>query len=41
MQFRTDMALERREIYQKADGIENEIPGIKTEERQEAYEADR
>lgn len=30
--FRTDLALERREIYKKANKIENEIPGIETEE---------
>ena len=35
MQFRTDMALERREIYISANKIENEIPGIETEEMQE------
>ncbi len=35
MQFRTDMALERRDTYRKANNLENEIPGIKTEEKQE------
>ena len=30
--FRTDLALERREIYKKANKIENEVPGIETEE---------
>ena len=30
--FRTDLALERREIYRKANHIEEEIPGIETEE---------
>ena len=32
--FRTDLALERREIYRKANNIEEEIPGIQTEEVQ-------
>ncbi len=35
MQFRTDMALERRDTYRKANNLENEIPGIETEEKQE------
>ncbi len=26
--FRTDMADERRDIYKKANNIENEVPGI-------------
>ena len=30
--FRTDLALERREIYRTANKIENEVPGIETEE---------
>ena len=30
--FRTDLALERRDLYKKANNIENEIDGIKTEE---------
>lgn len=30
--FRTDLALERREIYKRANKIENEVPGIETEE---------
>lgn len=29
--IRTDLAIENREIYQKAEKIENEIPGIKTD----------
>ena len=33
--FRTDLASERREIYQKANHLENEIPGIESEEIQE------
>lgn len=33
--FRTDMADERRDIYKKANNIEDEIPGIKTEESQD------
>ena len=28
--FRTDLATERREVYQKANILENEIPGIET-----------
>ena len=30
--FRTDMALERRDLYKKANNIENEVEGIETEE---------
>ena len=33
--FRTDMADVRRDIYRKANGLENEIPGIETIEKQE------
>ena len=29
--FRTDLASERRDIYQKANKIENEIDGIESE----------
>ena len=32
--FRTDMADERRDIYKKANNLENEIPGIKCAELQ-------
>ncbi len=32
MIFRTDLALERREIYKKANAIENEIDGIECNE---------
>lgn len=32
MNFRTDMAVERRDLYKKANNIENEIDGIETEE---------
>ncbi len=28
--FRTDLATERREIYRKANKIEKEIPGVET-----------
>ena len=35
MDFRTDMALERRDTYRKAYNLEHEIPGITTEEKQE------
>ena len=31
MIFRTDMAIERRDIYKKANQIENEIDGIECE----------
>ena len=30
--FRTDMAVERRDLYKKANNIENDIDGIETEE---------
>ena len=33
--FRTDLAVERNEIYRKANKIENDIDGIETEELQE------
>ena len=32
--FRTDLADERRDIFRKANNIENEIPGVETEEKQ-------
>lgn len=32
MNFRTDLALERRDIYRKANNMKEEIPGIETEE---------
>lgn len=32
MDFRTDLALERRDIYRKANNIKEEIPGLATEE---------
>ena len=32
MDFRTDLALERRDIYKKANKIEDEIQGVETEE---------
>lgn len=32
--FRTDLADERRDIYRKANKLEDEIPGIETEERE-------
>ena len=35
MDFKTDMALERRDVYRKANQIENEIPGVETEERKD------
>ena len=31
--FRTDLADERRDIYKKANNLENEIPGVETEEK--------
>jgi len=30
--FRTDLALERRELYKKAHGIQEEVEGIEIEE---------
>ena len=30
--FRTDLAVERREIFKKANKIENEIEGVEAEE---------
>ncbi|MDO5556283.1 MAG: GPR endopeptidase [Clostridia bacterium] len=33
--FNTDLADERRDIFRKANNIENEIPGVETEEQQE------
>lgn len=32
--FRTDLALERRDLYRKANNIKDEIPGIETEEEE-------
>ena len=32
MIFRTDLALERRDIYNKANNLENDLPGIECEE---------
>ena len=32
--FRTDLALERRDLYKKANNIENEVDGIETEEEE-------
>ena len=34
--FRTDLALERRNLFRKANNLENEIDGIETEEIQES-----
>ena len=31
--FRTDLASERRELYQKANSLENEIDGIESRKR--------
>lgn len=31
--FNTDLADERRDIYRKANNIENDVPGIETEEK--------
>ena len=33
--FRTDLANERRDLYKKANAIEDEIPGVKTEEMED------
>lgn len=30
--FRTDLALERRDLFKKANNIENEVDGLKTQE---------
>ena len=35
LDFRTDLANERRDLYKKANGIESEIQGIETEEEKE------
>ena len=35
LNFRTDLADERRDIYKKANNLENEIPGIEAEEHDE------
>lgn len=32
--FRTDLALERRDLYRKANNVKDEIPGIETEEEE-------
>ena len=32
--FRTDLADERRDLYRKANKIENEVNGVETEEEQ-------
>ncbi len=32
--FRTDLALERRDLYKKANKLDNEVEGIETEEEQ-------
>lgn len=34
MDFRTDMAVERRDLYRKANQIENEIDGVECEEEE-------
>lgn len=34
MNFRTDLALERRELYRKANNVANEVNGLETEEEQ-------
>lgn len=33
MDFRTDMALERRDVFKKVNNISNEIPGIESEDK--------
>lgn len=33
--FRTDLAVERRDIYRKANQLDNEMDGVETQERQE------
>ncbi len=34
LNFRTDLATERRDLYKKANNIENEINGIESERQQ-------
>ena len=34
LNFRTDLALERRDLYKKANKLDNEIEGIETQEEQ-------
>ena len=34
MNFRTDLALERRDLYRKANNVANEVNGLETEEEQ-------
>lgn len=34
MDFRTDMADERRDLYKQANGLEDNIPGVETQEKQ-------
>ena len=34
MDFRTDMAVERRDLYKKANNIENEIDGVECNEEE-------
>ena len=36
LNFRTDLALERRNLYKKANNIENEVDGIETEEERQS-----
>lgn len=33
MNFRTDLTLERRDLYKKANGVSNEISGVETQEK--------
>ena len=35
MNFRTDLALERRDLYKKANGIKDEMPGVETQENED------
>lgn len=34
MNFRTDLAVERRDVFKKINNIENDIPGLESEEKQ-------
>ena len=34
MNFRTDLAVERRDVFKKINNIENDIPGLASEEKQ-------
>ena len=35
--FRTDLASERRDIYQKANNVEGQINGVESEQEEDVY----